>query len=88
MKSKNKMNADIKSIFVLLGTQAMINMGEIKDPMTQEIKHNLEGAAVFIRLLDVLDEKTRGNLSEEEDHFLQEMRENLEKVFNKKMNAG
>jgi hypothetical protein len=82
------MDKDIKAIIILLATQAMINLGEIQDPLTQESKNDLEGAALFIELLDVLETKTKGNLTAEEESFFAEVRENLDKVYNKKLNAG
>jgi hypothetical protein len=82
------MDKDIKAIIILLATQAMINMGEIQDPVTQESKDDLEGAALFIELLDVLETKTKGNLTAAEETFFTEVRENLDKVYNKKLNAG
>jgi hypothetical protein len=63
-------------------------MGEIRDPFTQEARNDLEGAAVFIQLLEVLENKTRGNLAAGEEAFLAEVRENLEKVYNKKIKTG
>jgi hypothetical protein len=85
---KNKMEIDIKSIIVLLATQAMINMGEIQDPITRESKNDLQGASLFIQLLDVLKMKTRGNLTSQEEAFLTEVRANLGQVYNKKLDAG
>jgi hypothetical protein len=82
------MDKDIKAIIILLATQAMINMGEIRDPVTREAKDDLEGAALFIDLLDVLEIKTKGNLTAAEGTFFAEVRENLDKVYNKKLNAG
>ncbi|NIT26206.1 MAG: DUF1844 domain-containing protein [Candidatus Aminicenantes bacterium] len=82
------MEIDIKSIIVLLATQAMINMGEIQDPLTQEAKNDLEGASVFMQLLDVLELKTKGNLTPQEEAFLVEVKDNLDQVYNKKLNAG
>ena len=82
------MDKDIKTVILLLATQAMINMGEIQDPVTQESKNDLEGAALFLELLDVLETKTKGNLTAAEDTFFREVRENLDKVYNKKLNAG
>jgi hypothetical protein len=79
---------DIKSIAVLLATQAMINMGEIQDPVSMERKNDIQGASVFIQLLEVLDKKTKGNLTPEEQAFLAEIRENLDHVYNKKFFAG
>jgi len=82
------MEIDIKSIIVLLATQAMINMGEIQDPISRESKDDLQGASLFIQLLDVLKMKTRGNLTSQEEVFLTEVRANLGQVYNKKLDAG
>lgn len=82
------MEKDIKAIIVLLATQAMIDMGEIQDPISHEAKINLEGAATFMQLLKVLETKTKGNLTLEEEEFLADVKENLDKVYNKKLNAG
>jgi hypothetical protein len=82
------MGKDIKAIVVLLATQAMINMGEILDPITQESRRDLDGAATFIQLVEVLEAKTRGNLTPEEQTFLVEIKENLDKVYQKKINTG
>ena len=82
------MEKDIKAIIVLLATQAMIDMGEIQDPISREAKINLEGAATFIHLLNVLETKTKGNLTPEEEEFLTDVQENLDKVYNKKLKAG
>ena len=82
------MDKDIKAVILLLATQAMINMGEIPDPVAQESKNDLEGAALFLELLDVLETKTKGNLTTAEENFFREVRENLDKVYNKKLNAG
>ena len=82
------MEKDIKAITVLLATQAMINMGEIPDPITHESREDIDGAATFIELVEVLTAKTKGNLTPEEDSFLVEVKANLDKVYQKKVNAG
>jgi len=82
------MDKDIKAIILLLATQAMINLGEIQDPITGESKDDLQGATTFIQLLDVLELKTRGNLTSEEEAFLADVRDNLDKIYNKKFNAA
>ncbi len=82
------MDKDIKAVIILLATQAMINLGEIRDPITNQSKKDLDGAAVFIELLAVLESKTRGNLTLEEETFLREVRENLDKVYLKRNSAG
>ena len=79
------MKRDIKSIILLLATQGMINLGEIKDPVSNENILNLDGAAVFVELLEELEVKTRGNLTDEEDAFLIDILTDLKKVYDKKL---
>ena len=79
------MDKDIKAITVLLATQAMINMGEIRDPVTNKSRDDLDGAATFIELVEVLETKTKGNLTPDEETFLVDVRENLDKVYQKKL---
>lgn len=70
---------------MLLATQGMINLGEIKDPVSNENILNLDGAAVFVELLEELEVKTRGNLTDEEDAFLIDILTDLKKVYDKKL---
>jgi len=76
---------DIKSIAVLLATQGMINLGEIKDPISQQSKLDPAGARLFIDLLEVLQKKTGGNLTPDEEGFLTEIVSNIKKVYEKKI---
>ena len=69
----------------MLATQSMINLGEIQDPMSGDFKNDVEGARTFMQLLNVLGQKTKGNLTPEEDKFLLEVKDNLAKVYNKKV---
>ncbi|MBW1878453.1 MAG: DUF1844 domain-containing protein [Deltaproteobacteria bacterium] len=48
----------------------MVNLGEIADPTTKERTVNLPLARQTIDLIGVLEEKTRGNLDEEEKKLL------------------
>jgi hypothetical protein len=51
---------------------AMMAMGKIKNPVTDKIERNLEHAKIYIDSLDMLQAKTKGNLSEYEEKFLTE----------------
>ncbi len=53
-----------------LSSSAMVNLGEVPDPLTGEIKVDLELARHTIDVLGMLEEKTKGNLSREEEDFL------------------
>jgi hypothetical protein len=61
--------------FVLsLASTAAIHFGDIPDPNTGEASSlNLEGAKQMIDILDLLDQKTRGNLSAEERQVLEQV---------------
>jgi len=78
------MEKNLKSIVLLLTTQAMINLGEIDDPVLQKKNINLEGSNLFISLIEVLKEKTVGNLSKGEELFITEVIENLKKIYESK----
>lgn len=49
---------------------AMQQLGKLVDPVSGDIKRDLEQAKISIDILDVLKEKTRGNLTKNEEDFL------------------
>jgi hypothetical protein len=61
--------------FVLsLATTAAIHLGDLADPVTgQRAAPNPDGAAQMIEILDLLDRKTRGNLTAEERQVLEQV---------------
>lgn len=57
----------------LVGTYemtAMMAMGKIKNPVTDKVELDLDQARFAIDVLDMLKEKTKGNLAEYEMKFL------------------
>lgn len=58
--------ADFKSLMGVLASQAIMSLGALGDPKTGRVVIDLEGARFSIELLSVLEEKTRGNLTDEE----------------------
>ena len=57
----------------LVGTfqsSAWIALGKMKNPMTDKIEKNLDQATYYIDLLDMLQSKTKGNVSEYEEQML------------------
>ncbi len=57
--------------------QAMVMLGKLTNPATNKVEKNLEIAEFFIDTLEMLTEKTKGNLSEGEQRFLNETLTNL-----------
>ncbi len=59
---------------------ALQNLGKVMNPMTNQIERNLEQAKNMIDILGMLDEKTKGNLNDNEqrlmEHVLFELRMN------------
>jgi hypothetical protein len=56
-----------------LGTSALMLMGEQIDPQQPKIPMNLAQAKEIIDILSVLEDKTKGNLTQEEQGMLDEM---------------
>jgi len=54
-----------------IATQALVSLGKIKNPLTNRKEVDLKGAKFSVDLLQVLAEKTRGNLTETEERYLQ-----------------
>ena len=64
-----------------LGQNAALLLGGYADPRTGQPVLDLEGAREMIDMLDVLREKTRGNLAPEEDSLLLDVLGNLKLAF-------
>lgn len=64
-----------------LGQNAALLLGGYADPRTGQPVLDLEGAREMIDMLDVLREKTKGNLAPEEDSLLLDVLGNLKLAF-------
>jgi hypothetical protein len=68
--------------FVMMHAQnAALFLGQIPNPKTGEGEVNLELAKMFIDQLAMIQEKTRGNLSNEESTVLRNTLSNLQMVY-------
>ena len=61
------------SFVISLGSSSLMLMGEKLDPQQQAVPVNLPQAKEIIDLLSVLEEKTTGNLTSEEQTVLRDM---------------
>jgi len=61
---------DFFNYIASLGFQTMIFLGEMPNPMTNQTEKNLKQAKFLIDTLVILRDKTKGNLSKEEDDLL------------------
>ena len=64
---------DFASFIFSLSTSALIQMGIIKDPVSKKVEINLSGAKQTINIINMLKEKTRSNLNNEEDKLIDQL---------------
>lgn len=61
-------------MFVLsLGSSVILNFGEVPDPVTGKKEKNLPMAKQTIAILSILQDKTKGNLTEDEAKLLENL---------------
>ena len=68
---------DFSSFVLGLGQMTLIHLGDLPEPFTGEVQKDLAQASHTIDLLDLLAEKTRGNLSADEAQLLGNLRREL-----------
>jgi hypothetical protein len=63
---------DFSTLLLSLFSSALIQLGEMADPVTGEKGKRLEEARHSIEILDILSEKTKGNLSRDEEDLMRQ----------------
>jgi len=58
------------SLIMTFQAAAMQQMGKLKNPISDKIERDLQQAQLSIDILDMLEEKTKENLSDDESRFL------------------
>lgn len=72
------------SIVILLYFPALVQLGLVEDPASGERAENLALAKRNIDLLDLLKDRTKGNLEEEEGKFLDGVLDQLKLAYLRK----
>ncbi len=72
---------DFASFVMMLTNNVMVFLGQVPNPLTQQPQVDLAQAQHTINILMMLREKTRGNLTTEEDRFLQELLPQLQMAY-------
>jgi hypothetical protein len=74
-------------LLYIFHTSAMQGMGKIKNPVTEKMERNMEQTRQAIDMLEMIREKTKGNLDDKTtrmmDTFLSELRLNYVDELNK-----
>lgn len=77
---------DFSSLILPFYTEALIKLGLSKDPISEKQEGNLELVKRLIDLLDLLKNRTKGNLEPEEEKFLSSCLQQLKLSYMEKAN--
>jgi len=75
--SSSTSNLLFAQLVLMFQTAAMQHMGKLKDPLSDKVERNLDEARTSIDFLQMLSEKTKGNLSSDEQRYLDTMLRDL-----------
>ena len=87
--SETRSNEELfQGLVFSLAAGAMQHLGKTMNPLTNKIEKNLDAAQATIDMLDMLEAKTRGNLSDKESqllkHILGDLKLNFVETLNEK----
>lgn len=72
---------DFPRLVLSLTTTAMLQLGLVPDPASQKVEKNLPAARQTIDILEILQEKTQGNLKPDETRLLDRCLHDLKMSF-------
>jgi hypothetical protein len=72
---------DFTSYTLSYYTQGLVLLGEVPNPYTNKKEEDVEGARHMIDILSMLEEKTKGNLSSQEQQLLESVLYELRMKF-------
>jgi hypothetical protein len=77
---------DFPSYILSYYTQGLVLLGEVPNPYTNQKEEDVDGARHTVEILSMLQEKTKGNLSKEEEQLLEGVLYELRMKFMAKTN--
>jgi hypothetical protein len=72
-ESVTEPEVNFASLLILLGNQAIMHLGGVPNPITQQRETDLPAAKHMIDLLGALEAKTKGNLTGDEEQLLHQL---------------
>ncbi|MCC7233525.1 MAG: DUF1844 domain-containing protein [Bacteroidia bacterium] len=67
----NKYDQSFLQLVHIFHTSAMTAMGKLKNPATDKIERNLDQAREYIDIIEMLREKTKGNLNSDQQQLME-----------------
>lgn len=77
MEASDKHTMLFARLMFMLHAAAMQYLGKIKNPVTDRVERDLGGAQGMIDTLEMLENRTKGNLSQDEARMLGQMLQEL-----------
>lgn len=77
VKDTGGLKMDFSTFILSLNASSLIHLGEIHDPQLKEITVNLPAAKHTIEILEIIKDKTVGNLDDNEQKLLNDILYNL-----------
>ncbi len=87
-QKQDKFEASFSTLVLSIGSSAMMSMGLAANPSDGRIEKNLPMARFNIDLLEVLKAKTKGNLTTEEEKFLNNLISDLKMKYLQSTSPG
>jgi hypothetical protein len=81
MDTQQKYQLLFTQLIVMFHAATMQQLGKVKHPVTEKLEKNIEAAENTIDILDMLQAKTKGNLSPDEDMLLTQILQELKLTF-------
>ncbi len=79
--NKNMVDVNFFNIVMSLSQASIMYMGKISNPQTGKVEKNLKLAKANIDILQMLQEKTKGNLTKKENEVITENLTNLQLTY-------
>ena len=73
--------ASFEMLLTSLATEAMISLGQLPNLATQKVETNVPQARYAIDMLQVIEKKTKGNLTPDEEQALKDLLHQLRLMF-------
>ena len=80
--------ASLELLLTTLATEALVALGEVPHPATGKVQYQPHQAKYLIDTVDVLRQKTKGNLTAAEQQAIDSLLHQLRMIFVEKMNQS
>jgi len=79
--TKGPIKIDFSSFILSLYSSGLVQLGKVEEPSTGKKSINLDLASHTIEMIAMLEEKTKGNLTEEENNLLKALLSEMRLAF-------